>query len=186
MDPRPTPAWAQRPAPEPLNLIQEFVNTHAYGDYPEQLSTASGARSWFRARSLVLSDLNEQALGRILEIRELLRTVLLGHAGHADAAKSARGLQHALRSAAVHIRIDENGGASAEALGTGLQHFQNRLAAQMLSSSIDGTWARLKACGNDECQVAFYDHSRNGTARYCTTAICANRVRQRAFRERME
>jgi len=41
---------------------------------------------------------------------------------------------------------------------------RQHLAAQVLFASATGQWLRLKACGNDECQVAFWDASRNGRA----------------------
>ena len=47
-----------------------------------------------------------------------------------------------------------------------------------------GTWERLKVCRNDECQWAFYDHSRNHSGAWCTMAICGNRMKGRAFRTR--
>ena len=48
----------------------------------------------------------------------------------------------------------------------------------------DGTWARLKACANDECQWAFYDRSRNHGGAWCEMAACGNKLKNRAFRAR--
>jgi predicted RNA-binding Zn ribbon-like protein len=48
----------------------------------------------------------------------------------------------------------------------------------------DGTWARLKACANDECQWAFYDKSRNHGGSWCTMATCGNKLKNREFRAR--
>jgi predicted RNA-binding Zn ribbon-like protein len=42
----------------------------------------------------------------------------------------------------------------------------------------------LKICTNDECQWAFYDHSRNRSGAWCTMAVCGNRMKGRAFRRR--
>jgi predicted RNA-binding Zn ribbon-like protein len=47
-----------------------------------------------------------------------------------------------------------------------------------------GTFERLKICRNDECQWAFYDHSRNRSGVWCTMAVCGNRMKGRAFRTR--
>jgi predicted RNA-binding Zn ribbon-like protein len=180
------PAWTQRRGPEQLTLIQEFVNTHAYGIYPEQLASPVSSRKWFRQHGIVIRQHNDQTLAEIIDLRETLRSVLLGHAAHNDPAAASRRLQKVLQTASIRIRIDETGNAELGEHGSGVQRFTNKIAGAILTSSIDGTWQRLKVCGNDECRVAFYDHSRNSTTRYCSTAICANRVRQRNFRQRTE
>ena len=48
----------------------------------------------------------------------------------------------------------------------------------------DGSWARLKACANDECQWAFYDRSRNHGGTWCEMATCGNKLKNREFRAR--
>jgi predicted RNA-binding Zn ribbon-like protein len=48
----------------------------------------------------------------------------------------------------------------------------------------DGSWSRLKACGNDECGWAFFDRSRNRQGSWCDMAVCGNRLKNRSFRAR--
>src|ERR671914_23048 len=48
----------------------------------------------------------------------------------------------------------------------------------------EGTWRRLKACANGGCAWAFYDRSRNRSSRWCSMAICGNRTKTRAYRQR--
>jgi predicted RNA-binding Zn ribbon-like protein len=38
---------------------------------------------------------------------------------------------------------------------------------------------RLRACANDECRLFLIDRSRAGTARWCSMAICGNRIKAR-------
>jgi predicted RNA-binding Zn ribbon-like protein len=178
------PAWTLRPAPAGLALLQVFVNTHAYADVGEQLGTVTSARNWLRENGFTASDLDANSVAELRDLREALRHVALSHAGHGDGDHSASALRHILRSATIGLAVTSTGEALATDSGTGRTRFVNAIAAQFLSASLNGTWHRLKACGNDECAVAFYDHSRNATGRYCTTATCANRVRQRSFRQR--
>jgi predicted RNA-binding Zn ribbon-like protein len=186
-EPEPTePPWTEKLAPEHLTVIQEFVNTHAYGTFPEKLDGVTASRKWFREHDITISHLNDQTLAGLIDLRETLRAVLLSHAGHTDPTVASRRLQKTLQTANIGIRISDTGEAQISTQGSGVQHLTNKIAAAILTSTITGTWARLKACSNDECQVAFYDHSRNGTTRYCSTTICANRVRQRNFRNRNE
>jgi predicted RNA-binding Zn ribbon-like protein len=37
----------------------------------------------------------------------------------------------------------------------------------------DGTWQRLKACGNPDCRWAFYDRSHGQVGAWCDMATCA-------------
>jgi predicted RNA-binding Zn ribbon-like protein len=39
---------------------------------------------------------------------------------------------------------------------------------------------RLRACANTECNLFLIDHSRPGTARWCSMATCGNRAKVRA------
>lgn len=48
----------------------------------------------------------------------------------------------------------------------------------------DGSWARLKACGNGESQWAFYDRSRNRGGTWCEMSTCGNKLKNREFRAR--
>ncbi|MDT0434797.1 MULTISPECIES: CGNR zinc finger domain-containing protein [Streptomyces] len=43
---------------------------------------------------------------------------------------------------------------------------------------------RLRACANDECRLFLVDHSRPGTARWCSMAVCGNRMKARAHARR--
>ena len=54
----------------------------------------------------------------------------------------------------------------------------------MATAQADGTWHRLKACADDGCRWAFYDHSKNRRGRWCSMAVCGNQHKARAYRER--
>lgn len=43
---------------------------------------------------------------------------------------------------------------------------------------------RLRACANDECNLFLVDHSRPGTAKWCSMAVCGNRMKARAYARR--
>ncbi|GAA2533838.1 hypothetical protein Ahu01nite_098510 [Winogradskya humida] len=47
-----------------------------------------------------------------------------------------------------------------------------------------GAWARIKLCAAPECRWAFQDVSRNGGSRWCSMAVCGNRHKTRAYRQR--
>jgi predicted RNA-binding Zn ribbon-like protein len=44
--------------------------------------------------------------------------------------------------------------------------------------------ARLRRCASPDCQLIFYDSSRPGRRRWCSTERCGDRMRARAYRAR--
>lgn len=55
------------------------------------------------------------------------------------------------------------------------------------------TWAaldasnpgRLRPCANDECHLFLIDHSKAGTGRWCSMAVCGNRIKARRHYQRV-
>ncbi|MEA2308481.1 MAG: hypothetical protein QOI65_767 [Thermoleophilaceae bacterium] len=83
------------------------------------------------------------------------------------------------------IGFQDDGSATVlQPAARGLDGLVARLLAIVDRSMADGTWERLKACPNEDCEWAFYDRSRNRSSRWCTMAECGNRAKARAFRER--
>ena len=63
----------------------------------------------------------------------------------------------------------------------------DRLAARAVlawSSVITEFPGRLRACANDECTRFLVDHSRPGTAKWCSMAVCGNRMKARTHARR--
>ena len=59
------------------------------------------------------------------------------------------------------------------------------IVAQLYDGAANGTLGRLKMCASDECRRAFYDRSKPGTKRWCQAVLCGNRMKTRAYRERL-
>ncbi|MBD0323975.1 MAG: CGNR zinc finger domain-containing protein [Aldersonia sp.] len=59
------------------------------------------------------------------------------------------------------------------------------VAAAVAELALAGDWARLKICPADDCQVGFYDRSRNQSRQWCSMAVCGNRAKARAHRDRV-
>jgi len=59
---------------------------------------------------------------------------------------------------------------------------EQRLAARTAvawSEVVQQMPGRLRACANAECTMYLVDHSRPGTARWCSMAVCGNRTKVR-------
>ena len=57
-------------------------------------------------------------------------------------------------------------------------------AAEAWSAVNEQLPGRLRACANDECNLFLLDHSRPGTARWCSMSACGNRMKARAHASR--
>jgi predicted RNA-binding Zn ribbon-like protein len=58
------------------------------------------------------------------------------------------------------------------------------ISAELYDGSIKGTLDRLKMCAAEECRRVFFDRSKPATRRWCMSALCGNRMKTRAYRER--
>jgi predicted RNA-binding Zn ribbon-like protein len=174
------------PAPGDLELIRQFVNTYDVETAWEGLATPAELGAWLLERGLAPArrSLTDEDLATAVAFREALREVLAANDSHGDELSSARRtLDHIAAHYPMRVRLD--GRVRLESSGgKGISPAMGRLLAVMYEAMTLGTWERLKICRNDECQWAFYDHSRNRSGAWCRMAVCGNRMKGRAFRAR--
>ena len=100
-----TPA---KTAPQPLYLVQRFVNSVDVESGEDELSSPEALRDWFVERGLMSGDdtVGPADLRRAIDVREGLRAVLLHNNGHPlDEERVAR-LDRAVRRAGVRVRFE--------------------------------------------------------------------------------
>ena len=173
------------PAPGNLELIRQLVNTRDVESGWEGLKAPADASAWIAERGLmpVRRRLTNADLATTVALREALRDALAANAGHADRAAAHETLDQLAAHYPLRVRV--NGRAHLEAHGSGIAPAMGALLAVVYDAMTTGTWDRLKICRNDECQWAYYDHSRNHSGAWCTMAVCGNRMKGRSFRERL-
>jgi predicted RNA-binding Zn ribbon-like protein len=93
-------------------------------------------------------------------------------------------LNEAARRVRLGVRIHPEDGYRLMAEGVGIDRPIGELLIAVTGAMAAGSWDRLKVCGNEACQLAFYDSSRNRSARWCSMARCGNRMKGRAYRVR--
>ena len=176
-----------KPAPEPLTRVQALVNTVDRESGADRLALAADAEPWLRAHQLLADGhtATPEELETIREVREALRAMLVHNAGgSAPSATQLLPLRHITESATARVQLDADG---AVRLGVEDDSVAGRLLALLLvvaQAQRDGTWAHLKACGNEDCRWAFYDRSRNHGGTWCDMATCGNKLKNREFRAR--
>lgn len=173
-------------APKPLLLVQRFVNTVDLQHGREWLGTARELKAWAQENGLAAEDdrFYERDVGRAREAREALRVLLQ--------ANSRRGAPHVLEvlevlerdaaAARLTLHFGSAGRIELVSQATGSDRVLAQLLAIAFVATVDGSWDRLKACRN--CRWAFYDYSKNRSARWCSMTICGNRLKTRAYKRR--
>jgi len=170
--------------PPAVQLVRDFVNTHEPQVNEESLSTPDGLRDWLAERRLVPAEaqLHPSDLTAAITVREGLRGLLLGHAGHPTDTAAVDALNHMLAEQPVRMTFADQGYRLVSASTTPFGQALGQLLDAIRQCSEDGTWLRLKVCARDTCRWAFYDASRNQVRRWCSMAGCGNHVKmQRAY-----
>jgi predicted RNA-binding Zn ribbon-like protein len=175
-----------KPAPEPLALVQDFVNTRNYFHGGDLLGDAEEATARLAEIGLLKEGerLGEAERRRLVAFREALRGLLLAHNGVPGAEVGT--LDGLVSSAALRVRFGPEGRPDLEpAAESGLvERIIGCLLAEVVRAETEGRWVRLKACRNEGCRWAFYDASKNHSGSWCNMDVCGARHKMRAYRER--
>jgi predicted RNA-binding Zn ribbon-like protein len=177
---------AVNPAPGALLVVQELVNTRDVEAGTDAIETPAGLRSWLAERSLAPADLRPtgEDIARMAGFREGLRSLLRANTGGTVDPEQLRSLNRAGRGG-LRVRFDEDGGAALEPqLEEPIGAAVGVIVAIVFTAIADGTFDRLKACPGRDCGWAFYDLSKNRSARWCSMAVCGSREKVRAHRAR--
>lgn len=186
------PSWVPdqeiKPAPMPLLLVQSFVNTWDGDNRSDLLLDPATARDWLTGAGLWSAnrapDPAELHLAR--GVREGIRAMLVANGGGPRPAPGAlQPLQAVAQAARPTLQIGPSGQVSlspepADRSDAGLL----TLLLVIRDAQRDGTWPRLKACGNPDCRWAFYDRSHSRAGAWCDMATCGNRIKNRKLRQR--
>jgi len=159
-------------APEPLRLVQRFVNTVDFErdlDWLGDLLAEEGVAA------------TPDGLERAREAREAIRELLYANNRQPVEGDPHAALRHAAGRAGFTLDLEA---PALEAGAPGVDGLVGRVLAAVFGAMVDGTWLRLKACRNHHCRWAFYDYSRNRSASWCSMQLCGNRTKTRAYRRR--
>lgn len=187
----------------------DFVNSIATPvDVPvEWLDDGEGLLSWLAQAGLVPTTVLEQLrsnhppgeLDRVAEqarnLREWFRGFLQGHKGHPLHLSDLKKLEPLNRL----LELDESfsqivPATSQEGSGLELRFMRRWSLPETLLLPIAEALARficcedltcVKTCEGPTCTLMFADHTRNRTRRWCSMAMCGNRAKQAAHRQKL-
>ncbi|MFI1675957.1 CGNR zinc finger domain-containing protein [Streptomyces sp. NPDC020607] len=187
-----TERYRLEPAPGGLGLVQDLLNTVAAGApaRPDLLADVTGAQGWADAAGTAWAAATGRPAPHLVLDAEGVDELRAFREGlHDVAARAGRGEDAAPppfpeRSAAVALRLGEDGVVRLEPRGTGRRHLVALVLAELYEGQRADTARRLKTCRNPLCRVAFYDRSRNNSGVWHDVKTCGNAANLRAYRAR--
>ena len=172
----------REPAPEPLRVVQAFVNTVDREHGPDLLAGTAGLEEWLARHELATPvRAGEEEAARA--VREALRSLLWANNGEPYDAAAADVLAVAARRARLEPTFAP-GEAALVPRADGVDGAIGRLLAVAFAAMLDGSWRRLKACPGHRCGWAFYDRSTNASATWCSMQVCGGRAKAGAYYRR--
>jgi predicted RNA-binding Zn ribbon-like protein len=175
------------PAPPPLDLVQDFVNTEIAVWGVDDIATPDALADWLRSRDL-LSDgavVDADSFVRARALRRMLRVLASGSAQGATPDGDVRTESAAIASEArLRFDLDERGGLTLAPAEGGVNGALAEILSRVFEAQASGAWRRLKSCPGRHCGWLFYDASRNASSRWCSMSICGNRTKTAAYRRR--
>ena len=173
-------------APEPLRLVQAFVNTLDIENGIEELESPAALERALAEIGVPVEGprLDASDLATALAAREALRSLALANNGVLVDEHQLETLDRIAAAARLTVRFD---GQRAELVPQehGLAGALGTILAAVHEGMTDGTWWRLKACPRGICHWVFYDRSRNGSGKWCAMSVCGNRVNTKTYRRRL-
>ncbi|NUS57827.1 MAG: CGNR zinc finger domain-containing protein [Streptomycetaceae bacterium] len=193
------PAASEDAAPGALRLVEDFVNTLSVETGTEALTDPTALAAWLTAYGLLPAGApaDEAGLERARIVREGLRALLADHNaaratpnehdGHHEHdgepyAQALAALDTAARELPLVFDPYADPPRLAPATSGTVDSALARLLGHVAEAAAAGTWVRMKACRM--CAWAYYDHSRNRSRAWCSMALCGNRAKAKAFRDR--
>lgn len=166
--------------------MESFLNTLDLETGADALDSAAGLRQWLVQHRLIARSavVRSDDLRRAIELREALRRAAQANNGTAPDDRAMRKLNDLARRGGLFVAFKSDGTAELHPAPSGPDAAIAKILAAVVEAMLTGTWSRLKACANDGCRWAFYDASKNRSARWCEMADCGNDAKGRAYRQR--
>ncbi|MGW6935914.1 CGNR zinc finger domain-containing protein [Lentzea sp. NPDC054927] len=155
-------------------LLLDLLNTTPVidGVPRDDLADVEAGRRWLSGRDLPASEDEWRA---VVEARTALQAVVRGKGEPVSLTPFVEGVHRVagVDDSGVTWRLDLPDGRAAAARAV--------LAWDELRVSSPG---RLRPCANPDCRLFLIDHSKPNSARWCSMAVCGNRMKARRHYQR--
>jgi predicted RNA-binding Zn ribbon-like protein len=176
MEPVATIPYETEPAPGRLELVRSFANTVDPEHGREAMHSPAQLRDLLVELGLLApgARVTSADLAAAHDLRDRIRALALANNGvPTDVSLDAE----------LVVHVDDGGGAL-QSPAHDVDGALAELVGIVYTSTVDGSWTRLKACRRDVCRWLFYDRSRNRSGVWCSMAVCGNRTKTASYRAR--
>src|SRR5690349_25106962 len=134
------------PAPEPVRLVQQFINTNDLeGD--DVLGDGAALGAWLADHGLEPpARITRAEHARAIELREALRELAAANGGLPHDATATETVNAAAERAGLRPVLTGAAHGALEPTAPGIDASLGRIVAAVHAGIADGTWSRLKAC----------------------------------------
>jgi predicted RNA-binding Zn ribbon-like protein len=171
-----------------VDLLVAFVNTRDVEERTDALADPAALPAWIAKHTELEvardAGVDPKAHAHLLALRESLRDLLRANAGEREDEVDLSPLRDAATGSRYSAALAADGRVCINADGDTVEALEARLLLAMELIQLLGAWPRVKACGADDCQWAFYDTSRNRSRTWCSMDVCGNREKTRRYRGR--
>jgi predicted RNA-binding Zn ribbon-like protein len=175
------------PAPAPLDLVQDIVNTEIPDFAQDDIATPEQLTDWFRSRSLLGGDevVDAGSFVTARGLRDLLRSLALQNTlGQAPRPRLGDEFDHLVSGLRLRVELAERGELRLVPDGEPGTRALAAILVRVLEAQASGAWSRMKACRKEGCGWLFYDASKNASSTWCSMSICGNRTKTAEYRRR--
>ncbi|MFE9251244.1 CGNR zinc finger domain-containing protein [Streptomyces sp. NPDC007088] len=169
-------------APGGISVVQELLNTTSKGKprLPDLLGEGALASEWLQevrgaamggASQSSLAPLRETDLRRLRALREAVVASVTG--------SPAAGIR-----TDVELSMDAAGLVDVVHPERPVAWILSTVMVEALLAQRSGDWRRLKICANPDCDLSFFDRSRNRSGVWHDVHVCGNAINLRASRSR--
>jgi predicted RNA-binding Zn ribbon-like protein len=181
------------PVPGDIALLYDFVNSVDLRRYVEQgvthepgdeLETPAQLEKWLQARGLLKSGtrISQAEHREALELRTALRRFLSSSPTQQSVA--AIELERSAARFPLSVTASRKRSLDLRPVVRRASSGLGGVLAELVRLSDSGRLERMKICSSDECHWVFYDRSKPGNRRWCSSDRCGNREKTRAYRDR--
>jgi predicted RNA-binding Zn ribbon-like protein len=147
------------------------------------IAVPDGLAAWLNSRDLALDGaVDDAGVQRAVALRETVRAPL--SEPREVPREAAIAIERAAIAAQLRLRLTDDGALRLVARAGGVDGALGAILVALYEGSVDGATRRLRVCRNPACRWVFYDHSRNGAARWCSMKVCGARAKAREYRRR--
>jgi predicted RNA-binding Zn ribbon-like protein len=166
--------------------LRQYIETGKQHEHHDELATADQLQEWMRGHGLLgaREEVSTHEYRTVLRLRAAVRDYLQLEPENRS-AQSPAAVQLNEISAAFPLRVTTSRNGTVELAPPAGSSPLGRVLAEIYLLAVTGRLERLKMCASEDCRWVFFDRSKPGNRRWCSSALCGNRHKTRNYRQRL-